>query len=432
LSVYLKNRFAVACLKTKKMIFSGMIDFKDMKDICQENSEMIHSLVEEFLVYYVASKENLEREMNERLSRYRHITREFKDGWVNLLKMQYIVHRIFEKNGLIKKFLSHSALKHLHSPERRFLEYQAEHPWRFSFSIITGHPAEHFYTMEDVFTGDSFLLYSPGVNKILMEQQVALWFNLLGYNGACWQSFGPIGAYQSFQPDDIFFYTTELHPHKCMESGEDIIAAVEGNPVPYMMLLSGAAYPLTFHKEDQIVQVIAEYDYGSFDTGSLYKHFKVEYADGIYRLILKRWSCHPHFSMAYYDEKSKVLFLSSMTDRGFKALVNRLNTYGYELSNEPDTRVNLSMIITAKKILKKDIRLNEYESLFTAKPSEEDQKNINKINRLLKLALPDINARREPDIEALAEKTGVDVETAREIVSKAMNKIKEMRKPPTQ
>jgi hypothetical protein len=85
LIVYLKNRFAAACLKTKKMIFSGMTDFKDLKDICRENSEMIHSLVEEFLVYYAASKENLEREMNERLSRYRHITREFKDGWVNLI-----------------------------------------------------------------------------------------------------------------------------------------------------------------------------------------------------------------------------------------------------------------------------------------------------------------------------------------------------------
>jgi Holliday junction resolvasome RuvABC DNA-binding subunit len=46
--------------------------------------------------------------------------------------------------------------------------------------------------------------------------------------------------------------------------------------------------------------------------------------------------------------------------------------------------------------------------------------------------LPDINARREPDIEALAKKAGVNVETARKIVSKAMNKIKEMRKPQTQ
>jgi hypothetical protein len=305
--------------------------------------------------------------MNKRFARYRHITREFEDGWADMLKMQYIVHRIFKKDGLIKKYLNHGALKHLDGPERGYLENQAEHPWRFSFSIITGHPAEHFYAMEDVFTGNFFLLYSPGVTETLIEQQAALWFNLIGYNGACWQSYGPIGAYQSFEPDDIFFFATELHPHKWMESGEDIIADVEENPVPYMMLLSGAAYPLTFHKQDQIVQVIAGYKDDSFDTSGLDKHFKVEYAEGVYRLMLKRWGRHPHFSTAYYDEKRKVLFLSSLTDRGFNALIRLLNACGYDLSYEPD-------------------------------------------------------------IEAMVKKAGISVETAREILNIAMNKINKLGK----
>ena len=412
------------------MIFSDMNDFKNLKAICRENSEMSRSLVDEFLVNYAARNEKLDKEMNERLARYRHITREFQNSWVNMLKMQYIAHRIFKKDGLIKKYLNHSALRHLDDPERNYLEQQAKHPWRFSFSVITGHPDENFYAMEDVFAGDIFLLYSPGVTEILMKQQAVLLFNLISYNGACWQSFGPIGAYQSFQPDDIFFYATELHPHKCMESGEDIMADVEENPVPYMMLLSGAAYPLIFHKEDQIVHVMAGYNDDSFDTGSLDKHFKVEYAGGVYRITLKRWGGHPHFSTAYYDEKREVLFISSMTDRGFNALVNRLNAYGYNLSGEPDIRVNISMLNTAEKILRKKIRLYEYESLFTTEPSGENQENINKINRLLEIVLPDINTGRRPDIEALAKKAGVDIETAREIVSKVINKINEQREPP--
>ena len=216
-----------------------------------------------------------------------------------------------------------------------------------------------------------------------------------------------------------------------MESGEDIMADVEENPVPYMMLLSGAAYPLIFHKEDQIVQAVAEYPYDSFTTNGLDKHFKVEYADGVCRITLKRWDGHPHFSTAYYDEKRKVLFLFSMTDRGFNALVNRLNTYGYDLPDEPDIRVNFSMITTAKKILKKDIRLNEYESLFTTEPPGEEQGIINKLNRLMPMALPDVNAGREPDIETMAKKAGVDIETAREIMKKVMNKTNELRKPPS-
>ncbi len=428
--MFIKNKRVIACPKTKKIIFSGMTDFKELHTICQENSEMCRSLVEEFLVFYAARNENLDREMDERLSRYRHITREFKDGWINLLKMQYIVHRIFKKDGLINKYLNHSALKNLDTQERGYLEHQAKHPWKFSFSVINGHPAENFYSMEDEFTGDTFLLYSPGVTKILKEQYVTLWFNLIGYNGACWQSFGPIGAYQSFQPDDIFFFATELKPYKWMESGEDIMADVEENPVPYMMLLSGAAYPLSFHKEDQIVQVIAEYDYDSFDTGGLDRHFKVEYAEGVYRIMLKRWGGHPHFSTVYYNEKSKVLSLSSLTDRGFNALVRRLNEHGYNLSYEPDIRVNMSMLTTAKKILRKDIRLNEYESLFTAEPSAEDKIFISRLNRMMKMALQDINAGREPDIETMAEKAGVDVETAREILGQVMKKANDLKKPP--
>ncbi len=407
-----------------------MTDFKNLKAICRKNSEMSRSLVDEFLVYYAARNEKLDKEMNERLARYVHITREFQDGWVNMLKMQYIAHRIFKKEGLIIKYLNHSALKQLNDPERHFLEQHAKHPWRFSFSVITGHPDEDFYTMEDVFAGDIFLLYSPGVTRILIEQQVVLLFNLISYNGACWQSFGPIGAYQSFQPDDIFFFATELHPQKWMESGEDIMRNVEDNPVPYMLLLCGATYPLVYHKEDQIVHVMAGYDVASFNTQGLDKHFKVEYTTGVFRITLKKWGAHPHFSTAYYDEKTKELLLYSMTDRGFNVLVNRMNNCGYNLSDEPDIRVNISMLTTAEKILKKKIRLNEYESLFTPEPSGKKQENIDKINKLLEIVLPDINTGRRPDIEALAKKAGVDIETAREIVSKVINKINKEGEPP--
>lgn len=398
-----------------------MIDFQYLENICQKNSEMSRSLVDEFLIYYAAQREKLDREMDQRLARYRHITRKFQQSWVNMLKAQYIAHRIFKEVGLIKKYLNHSELQRLDGAGRNYIEHQSTHPWRFSFSVITNVPAEDFYEMEDVFTGDPILLYSPGVTTILDEQLVVLWFNLISFNGACWQSFGPIGAYQSFESDDIFFFATELNPQ--IESEEDLVADVEKNPIPYMMLLAGGAFPPVFHKNDQIVQAIAEYNQDAFDVGSLEKDFKVEFAQAVYRLTLKRWGEYPHFSAAYYDETKKVLHLSAMTDRGFSALAHRLNLYGFDLWEEPDLRVNPSMLRLAQDILKKKIELNPDDALFTVKTPEKKQEKIDKLNHLLKLVLPEINAGREPDIEAMARKVGVDVKTAREVVGKVIKKL---------
>jgi len=143
----------------------------------------------------------------------------------------------------------------LDKKERNYLEQQAKQPWRFSFSVIVEQPAEDFFIMKDVFAGDEFLLYSPGVANTLRDQRAILWFNLLGYNGTCWQSYGPIGAYNSFDPDDIFFFATELSPDN--DDEESILADIENNPLPYMLLFTGSNYPLTSFKKDQVVYVIS-------------------------------------------------------------------------------------------------------------------------------------------------------------------------------
>ncbi|MDO9579181.1 MAG: hypothetical protein Q7J06_01225, partial [Bacteroidales bacterium] len=240
----------------------------------------------------------------------------------------------------------------------------------------------------------------------------------------CWQSYGPIGAYSSFEPDDIFFFATELKPD--IEDEQDLLASLEHNPIPYMMLLSGANTPLIYNKEDQLVNVMAEYELDEINTKSLTKSFKTEYNKGVYRLSLKNWSGPPHFSQAYFDEDKKIILLSSMTDRGFKALAEGLNEYGYNFSADPFLRVNLSMISAASDILKRKIRLIEYEDLFSKETSPPDQENLDKLNTLLILVLPDINAGREPDIKALAVKAGVDIKTARGLIRQIMKKFNDM------
>jgi hypothetical protein len=397
-----------------------MKDFKNIEKICQENREISEMVIDEFLLYYAASRNSLDHQMNLQFNSYRHVSKELQQEWVNMLKSQYIVHKIFKKDGLIKSFLKHSAIQKLDLKQREYLELQSEQAWRFSFSTIKARPAENFYLMEDVFSDQEFLLYSPGVTNILEGQSVCLWFNLIAYNGACWQTYGPIGAYSSFEPDDIFFFATEIKPD--IEDEKELMENIENNPVPYMMLLVGANFPFTFNKDDQFIIATAEYDLDSLNTKELTKTFKSEYIKGVYRLMLKKWSKMPHFSQAYFDENKKVLLLTSLTDSGFRALVDGFNEYGYNFYTEPFIRVNPTIITTASIILKRKIILNKYDQLFEIEQSPSNKERLDKINNLLKFALPYMNAGDKLNIEELAEKAGLDIETAKDIIKQVLDK----------
>lgn len=83
-----------------------MEDFKSIRLICEENSKISTKVVDEFLLYYAAERNNLEHEMNQKFAAYKHITHKFQKEWINRLKAQYIVHKVFKEDGLIKSYLN--------------------------------------------------------------------------------------------------------------------------------------------------------------------------------------------------------------------------------------------------------------------------------------------------------------------------------------
>lgn len=401
-----------------------MKNYDTIRSICFENNRISREVIDEFLIYYAASRDNLERKMQKKFASYKHVTSKFKNEHVNMFKAQYLAHSIFKKNGSLKRLMKHAELQRLTGEEMNFLKKYAEHPWRFSFSVIADNPSKDFYIMEDIFSYEKYLLFSPGVSDTLSDRPGLLWFNLIQYNGACWQSYGPIGSYNSFDPDDIFFFATELNPDNNDE--ETIKEDIESNPLPYMLLIAGSNYPLTVFKEDPFVHVISEFNVENFDTKGMQKSFKSEYNSGVYRFTLKRWGKHPHFSTAFFDEKNNKLVLSAMTDRGFAALVNTLHNYGHTYPKEPFIRIHPSMIMTASELLNKEIKINEYDNLFTIEPSEEEKEFIEKLNVFTGLVLPDINAGHEPNIEKYAAEAGIDIDTARDLIRAIRDKKDEM------
>ncbi len=398
-----------------------MKDFESIREVCETSSRISKTVIDDFLIYYAAVLYKLDRTMTEAFAAYRHVTNELEKEWVNRLKAQYLAHQVFKSGGLIRKMLPHAELKKFGRTEMEFLEQHARQPWLFCFSRIIENPATDFFGMEDILTGDQFLLFSPGISDTNKSQTTSVWFNLIGFNGFCWQSYGPIGAYKSFEPDDIFFFATELD--RKIEAEEDIVKSIDRNPLPYMMLLSGANYPITVHKQDQIIQAYSEYPVDKVDTVALKKSFTSEYSHEVYRFTLKRWGGHPHFAQFYFDENKKIVLLTASTDRGFLALVDAINQFGYRFSEEPDIRVNMSMLITSEKILRKKIRLNKYDDLFHVESSPEEKESLNKVNYFMSLILPDINSGRVPDIEKYAAKADLDIETARNFYNAVTDKL---------
>ena len=90
-----------------------MVNFEKLKDTCTQSSDMFSYVVEEFLFRNIVNHKKLLEETKVRFAPYRHIMKEFQDNWVNMLMSQYMIHSIFKKDGLIRKYLKHSAMQQL-------------------------------------------------------------------------------------------------------------------------------------------------------------------------------------------------------------------------------------------------------------------------------------------------------------------------------
>ena len=399
-----------------------MPDYQNLINICEEGNRISSIVIDDFLVYYAAHRDKPDREFEDRIERFRSTVKKLPASWTRLVKAQYIAHRIFKKGGLIHKYLPREDLKTRDTVELNFLKQISATPWRFSFSEIRANPAPDFYEMEDVFSGETYLLYSPGVSRTLLEHPVMLWFMMIAFNGSCWITYGPITGFQSFGPDDIFFYATELN--KSIESDEELMEDVEKNPVPYMMLISGSTHPLFIQGNYEAILVKGEAPLAGFDFEALKSDFRIEFDSGIFKLSHKTLADYPHFAEAYIDEEGGTLHTNAMTEYGYQELVRCLRGHGQNVPEDPDIRLHLPMLNLIKDLLKKEMNLNPYSKLFEEKKSPESEGLMTKLNQVLALALPDINAGRKPDAEALAKKLDLDPETVNNMLEAVLNRIK--------
>ncbi len=400
-----------------------MKNFNEILKTCNRVNKLSAAVIDKKLIYFAAENDKLADVFYKKVAKYKHVASELEKSSIHMFASQYIAYEIFKDGGLIKKYLNHSRLPSFSQEELEYMKWHFEKPWRFSYSVILDKPENDFYEMLDVFTNERYLLYSKGVGIYLSETNVNLWFNLIAFNGECWQSFGPIIPFSGMIPDDIFFFATELHPLAEIENEKDIYRLIDKNPVPFQLLIAFGNKPRIYSKDDQVIHNQSWEENFSLNTKEIREDYIMEYNEGVYQCQLRNWE-HPHFSIAYYDENEKLLTLSAMTDKGFDALVKNLHKHGFNVVNEPDIRVTPVMLLAAGALLKKRISISEYDNLFTKDIPAEEQEGLDNLNAFITSILPDINAGKELDMEKLAKQAGVDVDTAKDLVKLLRDKLK--------
>lgn len=391
-----------------------MWDFEAMVRHCDAMTALSERVNDGFLVPYAATKDSTGREFDQRLHRFRRVAGRMSKGDIGLFRAQYIGHRLYRRGGLLSKYLKHAAFRRLGTVEKGFLDLMSDNPWRFSFSVHKGSPEKDFHEMEDVFSGESFLLYSKSTTQQLSAlPKIRLWLNLVGYNGMCWQSFGPVIHFLSFDPDDIYFYATELNPS--IDSDEALLADMDSNPVPYMMLFHGSETPLAFHGRQEVRFLSGEAVCDRLDTERLRAAFKLEYAENVYRITHGRWSVPFDYAELYYDESECILLLTAMTDEGYRGMAAVLREYGVELPDEPAFILHLSMLSVAGELLGDHVKPHPYSGMFKAneEPGGQGKEELEAVNRFIASALPYLNEGRRPDIARLAKEAGLTEEVGR-------------------
>lgn len=380
---------------------------------CGRGSELTARLVDNLLIPLAHRKDGLGRVFRTRVqNEYPHLIGEFGPEVSYGLQEQYVAFQVLGPQGLLRKYLQDPEVKRRSAKDRRFLEAKLFSPWQYVFMQIERDLGDDIYEMVDVLTEDSFILFSPGVGKYEAEGKRSMYFSLLSFNGECYQTYGPIIGFAGLHPLDLEFYGLELNKkNKTVGEVEDLLQA---DPLPFIMLIVGANYPLTYHKQDLLLMQLTELELGdlNLNLGEWEKYFKIEQQDGVYLFDLKRWWQFPHFAHCSYAPEDRKFVAFSMTERGWEKLVNTVHKLGIDLSLDSQICTTALGDQLVNKVLGQSGARNPYASLFTQPQGEIDGEELAALNHFLALLIPRLNNAEEYDLHDLADQAGISYENA--------------------
>lgn len=275
------------------------MDYPSLIEKCNLISDFSEPILNN-IMYYAAERDKLSQRFDQLAKRHKKNFGRLDPANQALFKTQYIIHELFKNKGLIHKYLNHSQIKALPKEGFDYLQEQALNSWRYTYWFVKNNPSPDFFEAVDIYTGEEFLLYSPGASRTLLEMNVVTFGGLISSNGDCYQAYGPLMGFASFEADDIFFYAGELDPS--VETIEELRGLIEKDLLSFLLLSVYSAIPMVQHQGHEILYVISTMDANTFEMDAWKAAFRVEYAEGIFKMSLKDLEGFPHFACVYFDE----------------------------------------------------------------------------------------------------------------------------------
>lgn len=387
-----------------------MIDYLEICKKCEEDSKLSIQVLDLFIINYHLDMPIHKSKLHLELKTYRKQLIELGVQNISLLIAEYGAHQLFKENGYIHAYLKDPKILKLSDSEYKYLEWHSRHPWRFSFAIIIGNPAPKFFKMQDLLTGETYLLFSPGIQETCEEYIPRLCFNLISYNGHCWQTFGMVLCAKGYTIDDIFFLAELID--SSVDGEEDIFRLVESNCFPFLLLVLGMHFPQVIARGFETFYCGASDYQEMINQEQLRKHFKITQKGSIIQLESLEMGSFPHHAIAYFDRKKNELIRNASSLEGFEYLTEKLIESGVRIDSGADYYVTPAMYAAAEKILSRKISISSDHARLFSEPEPKQHDLTKRMNKFLELILPGINSGQKPDIEELALAAGIDIETA--------------------
>lgn len=392
------------------------MDYPALERRLRMNSRNSETLVDGFLIDYCDQRDNAIRDLIRGLEPYRNIVDEMPPGWLEYVSSQYIAFRLFRGKGLVRKYRGHDAVRRRSPEELAWLERQLMEPWRFCFCRILYQPYRDFHMMEDVCSGEEFLMYSPALNRWIEEVGgwPALSLVLVNSNDVCRETFGPIANFKGLLPDDLVFFARQLQPH--VRYLDDVPAVIDRDPIPFMMLYRWGEIPAAVHKKDFLIAHRADIHNVAPDPARLEEHFVLERRDHVLKCELKRWRKHPHFAECFYDTRKKLLIARAMTERSWHKLASALEYANVDIEFRHVQRGSAMAVMMAEQLFGRNIHMTSYDKLFTEPVDPDMQAELDKLNAFFSGYFEAQNRGVKADVDALARAFDVDPAVARDMI----------------
>ena len=409
------------------------MNYSSIENHCKAKAAVSASAIDRKIMYHAAARYGLDKKFDQELKKYPKVLKATDEAAINYMKAMFITKQIFGEKGLIHAYIEKGQLREYTNEEKTFLIEASQHPWKWSYAVIKENPSPNFFVMTDVFSEEEYLLYSPSMQNILVTERPVMWFNLIGFNGQCHQTFGMLYTFTSLTMDDIYYFATEVD--KEVDTDEEILALIDKNPIPFLLLYNFSQTPVVVSHDHVVRYFYSLEDCKEVPIDKFKKDFRISSHPPYLVLELLTHETFPHFARAIFNQDLEEIDLFSMTGEGFHALQQALAAKGLLFSEAPHVIVSPEMKVIIKQILGKEMDILMFSNIvdkaeakhllakITDHPpaklkNESDDADVieeassEQINAFMGALIPHINAKKPVDLEALSKAHGLTLKDA--------------------